>query len=271
LSESSKRGWGFSTHFVVFLFYPTIQQDPQQRQVLLDLFEATNGKQWSRSDNWTSEYPYCLWYGVSCDGINITYLELQINEMSGEIPSSLGRLTQLIYLDLSGNQLVGTIPASLGQLDMLLYLDLQFNLLSGTIPTSLGQLNQLQFLDLGHNLLSGTIPTYLGQLNLLYGLKLDSNGLIGPIPSSLGNLKSLQDLELSYNHLNGTIPFGELANIYYLMVEYNQLQYIPLSLKQPPYLSECELSHNPFSCPLPDWVLTMCSATCRQVEMGSIS
>ena len=63
-------------------------------------------------------------------------LSLYDNELSGEIPSELGRLTNLRALRLDGNELSGEIPPELGSLTNLeeLYLG---NELRGCIPAGL--------------------------------------------------------------------------------------------------------------------------------------
>ena len=47
---------------------------------------------------------------------NLTVLQLSENQLSGEIPASLGNLASLVLLYLHENQLTGEIPASLGNL-----------------------------------------------------------------------------------------------------------------------------------------------------------
>jgi len=69
---------------------------------------------------------------------------------------------------------------------------------------------------------------------------------------------------LDSNQLNGEVPsLGELNRLQSLQLQNNQLQYISPSMKQPPMISECDLSHNPFSCPLPNWVLVKCAGSCN--------
>ena len=51
----------------------------------------------------------------------------------GEIPASLGNLTQITHLTLSGNHFIGSIPPSLGNLTKLIYLDLSYNNFNGEI------------------------------------------------------------------------------------------------------------------------------------------
>ena len=42
---------------------------------------------------------------------NLQQLRLDGNQLTGEIPSELGRLMNLVVLHLSGNQLTGCVPA----------------------------------------------------------------------------------------------------------------------------------------------------------------
>ncbi|KAJ6973979.1 hypothetical protein NC653_030126 [Populus alba x Populus x berolinensis] len=53
---------------------------------------------------------------------NLTSLKLSNNNITGEIPSELGKATGLQVIDLSSNLLKGTIPKELGQLKAFLLL-----------------------------------------------------------------------------------------------------------------------------------------------------
>ena len=85
-------------------------------------------------------------------------------------------------LDLSSNQLSGEIPASLGSLKALKLLNVSFNRLYGRIPKSLGDLKNLESLDLSHNNLSGLISQSLAKLQQLTMLDVNNNNLIEKIP-----------------------------------------------------------------------------------------
>ena len=100
-----------------------------------------------------------------------------MNELSGEIPSKLGNLTNLTALDLDGNQLSGEIPSEFGNLTNLTALDLSSNQLSGEVPPELNTLTSLTVLDLRGNLLclpegavlsgpNGVAAAHLQSLNL---------------------------------------------------------------------------------------------------------
>ena len=183
------------------------------RAALEALYDATNGANWSRNDNWKTDEPLGLWYGVetNSDG-RVTRLKLNENQLSGTIPGEIGNLTSLIDLWLHENQLSGTIPGEIGNLTSLTRLFLDKNQLSGTIPGEIGNLTSLTGLGLSGNQLSGTIPGEIGNLTSLEVLWLHENQLSGTIPGEIGNLTSLEVLWLHENQLSGTIP-GEIGNL----------------------------------------------------------
>jgi len=158
---------------------------------------------------------------------NLTYLDLSCNysSLTGPIPPELGQLTNLTELWLNDNQLTGPIPPELGQLTNLTHLDLGRNQLTGTIPAELGQLTNLTHLGLYWNQLTGAIPPELSQLTNLTDLWLYWNQLTGAIPPELSQLTNLTDLRLEGNQLTGPIPpeLGQLTNLTELRLEGNQL------------------------------------------------
>ena len=121
------------------------------REALVALYNATNGENWNKSDNWLSDAPLGEWAGVTLvddDGRVILWLDLSGNGLSGEIPAELGSLPNLTRLTLSGQALSGEIPAWLGSLSSLKRLNLSYNSLSGEIPAELGSLSNLRDLYL---------------------------------------------------------------------------------------------------------------------------
>tara|TARA_Y100000996_G_C22482691_1_gene626884 strand:- start:51 stop:839 length:789 start_codon:yes stop_codon:yes gene_type:complete len=140
-----------------------------------------------------------------------TLLSLQGNQLTGEIPSSIGNLINLVILDLSRNQLTGDIPSSIGNLTNLESLILQSNQLTGEILTEIVNLTNLTNLWIHNNNFTGEIPPEIGNLINLWGLSLSNNELIGEIPSSIGNLTNLYYLSLESNQLTGEIP-SEICN-----------------------------------------------------------
>ncbi|GFQ01922.1 probable LRR receptor-like serine/threonine-protein kinase at3g47570 [Phtheirospermum japonicum] len=70
--------------------------------------------------------------------LNVSYLNLRNNHMSGPIPSSIGELVNLRELNLEANRFTNNIPTSIGRLTLLNHLYLGSNNLSGVLPNSLG-------------------------------------------------------------------------------------------------------------------------------------
>ena len=100
---------------------PMAQTPPEtDREALVALYNATGGPYWDRNDDWLSDVPISEWYGVTTDdNDSVTSLDLNRNQLSGEIPPELGNLAYLTWLYLDGNQLSGCVPSSLsGRLDM---------------------------------------------------------------------------------------------------------------------------------------------------------
>ena len=220
-----------------------------QRAALVALYNATDGPNWTRSDNWLSAKPLGEWYGVATDAVGrVTELKLPDTGLSGPIPI-LSALSNLTELDLSNNQLRGSIP-DLSALTNLEWLSLSGNQLSGSIP-DLSALSNLTFLFLRDNQLNGRIPDLSALTNMTY-LELSTNQLNGPIPD-LSALTSLTNLELSTNQLDGPIPdLSALTNLTDLNLSNNQLSGPLPDLSTLSNLRYLDLGFNQMNGPLPD-------------------
>ena len=225
------------------------------RDVLVALYNATGGANWTNNYNWLTNAPLGQWRGVITDASGrVTDLYLARNGLSGEIPDELGNLISLRYLYLGSNRLSGEIPDELGNLISLRYLYLGSNRLSGEIPAELGSLTNLESLDLGSNKLSGEIPAELGDLDNLVVLELSSNQLTGTIAPQLASLTNLQQLSLSNNQLSGPVPtwLGSLTKLERLYLPQNQLTgTIPPQLASLTNLQQLSLSNNQLTGTIP--------------------
>ncbi|CAK9326255.1 unnamed protein product [Citrullus colocynthis] len=96
------------------------------------------------------------------------------NYIHGTIPTEIGNLVGLTSLGLESNQLTGFIPSSLGKLRKL-----------GTIPHSFGNLSALGSCNRRLNNLTGPIPSSLAEIQNLLMLALSQNHLTGTIPKEL--------------------------------------------------------------------------------------
>ena len=121
---------------------PTLAPVERDREVLESLYRATGGDRWKYKAYWMSGRPLDEWSGVSTDASGqVIRLRLENNNLTGEIPSELGNLTNLESLNLENNNLRGEIPSELGNLTNLKSLYLEKNSLRGEIPSELGNLS----------------------------------------------------------------------------------------------------------------------------------
>ena len=232
-----------------------------QRAALVALYDATDGANWTRSLNWSTDVPVADWAGVVVDDSgSVTGLSLRGAGLSGSIPAEVGSLTDLGALDLSFNALSGPLPAEVGNLTSLVTLDLAYTRLSGSIPAEVGNLVGLEFLDLAYSGLSGPLPAEVGNLASLEFLSLVGNKLSGPLPAEVGNLVSLEYLYGAGNALSGPIPaeIGGLARLRVLELGSDVLGVgnnlsgpIPAEVGNLMSLEDLDLSHNRLSGPIP--------------------
>ncbi|XP_028075638.1 probable leucine-rich repeat receptor-like protein kinase At5g49770 isoform X1 [Camellia sinensis] len=158
------------------------------------------------------------------------------NNLSGEIPPKLfSSNMSLIHLLLDSNQLSGNIPSTLGSMQNLEALRLDRNLLNGSVPPNLNNLVNVRELFLSNNQLSGSLPNLTGMATLNYmsisnnsfngsdftawfstiqslttltTLMMENVGLQGKIPTALFGLPQLQTVVLRNNKLNDTLDVG---------------------------------------------------------------
>ncbi|QKZ14738.1 putative Ig domain-containing protein [Spirosoma sp. KUDC1026] len=257
----------------------TITSSPDY-QPLVDLYNATNGANWTRKSGWLNGCDPCTgnggepWQGVSCTNGRVSQLDLYGNNLIGSLPASLSALTQLTFVQIDANQLNGNVPSGLGNLTQLTHLGLSYNQLSGTIPSSLANLTQLTYLDLTANQLSSNIPTSLSALTQLTSLSFYGNQLNGPIPSGLGNLTNLTNLILGNNQLSGPIPdsFGGLTKLVNLDLGGNSLNgSIPASLSALSQLTTLNLGVNPLSGSIPSSLSALSQLTSLYLDDSQLS
>ncbi|XP_076953058.1 receptor-like protein EIX1 [Bidens hawaiensis] len=201
-------------------------------------------------------------------------LYLDYNLLTGHIPEDIGNLTSLTELVLTGNQLTGVIPMSLGNLVLLRRLDLSENLLNGTIPFSIGRLINLEMLYLSWNSLS-SIPFSIGNMSQLRFLDLSSNLLHGSVPDSIGQLSKLRFLDISNNSLSGLVTeahFANTSNLIHLAAISNHLLSFKISPDwNPPFqLRNVILTSCKIESAFPPWIQTQKHLTILMLSNTSI-
>ncbi|KAI7749285.1 hypothetical protein M8C21_023620 [Ambrosia artemisiifolia] len=113
---------------------------------------------------------------------NLEAIQLSDNQLSGVLPHSLGDFSsKLSYLLLEANYLTGELPSGLSSCVSLQTLNLFGNFFYGSMPESFSSLKGLEYVNLSRNNFSGNIPTYLQQIPLKH-LDLSYNNFEGEVP-----------------------------------------------------------------------------------------
>ena len=219
------------------LHYCGSKSNPDDRAVLVMLYNATDGDNCRNSDNWLSDRPIGAWKGVETDAQGkVTRLDLRLNNLNGKIPIQMAELTELRILDLSINNISGPIPQGIGHLTNLEKLDLAGNKLSGTVPAELANLANLVDLTLASNELTGEFPMWTGGLRRLENLNLSDNQLTGDFTTYADDLELLKDLSamsIAGNSFAGCLP-ATLRDIEQTDFLFSELNYCDDPPKQPP-------------------------------------
>ncbi|KAF8028014.1 hypothetical protein BT93_E0813 [Corymbia citriodora subsp. variegata] len=188
---------------------------------------------------------------------HLTDLELDRNNLQGQIPVSFANLTQLSVLWLSNNNLSGDTLEWVVNFTKLTDLHISGNRLSGGFPSSFENLKQLRRMGLSLNDWYGNIPSTLWNLKDLEYLYLDSLNLNGTIVASdLFKLKSLEELYMFDSHISFTKTFinatsPKLAHLYLASCNLTEFpQFIGYLSK----LVQLELQHNKIRGTIPRWM-----------------
>ncbi|GKC41662.1 receptor-like protein EIX2 [Tanacetum coccineum] len=163
--------------------------------------------------NISSSMPESFWRSFP----NLEYMDISKNYMQGTLtmsgmPTTLLAVDEIIvcrvsFLNMENNNLFGEIPRTLGHVRLIRSLNMHGNKLVGMLPASLMNLTFLKILELSGNELDGSIPLWVGTgMSFLSLLNLRSNNIVGDIPQELCYIAKIQILDISDNKLNGVIP-----------------------------------------------------------------
>ena len=100
---------------------PVDQVEITQRYTLNTIYYSGSGVDWTSQDGWTSATDICdrqgleNWFGITCDNLQVTGIELQENKFAGTIPSEIRGLSSLQTYDLNRNAVFGVIPTTIGE------------------------------------------------------------------------------------------------------------------------------------------------------------
>ncbi|KAG7354035.1 RHS repeat-associated core domain containing protein [Nitzschia inconspicua] len=235
-----------------------------QRFSLATLYFSTDGDNWRRNDRWLSMENECLWYSAGSslpcdDNLIYTALNLDLNGLSGTIPSELALLSNsLTRINFSSRRsdtasLSGTIPNELGFLSLLEDVDFSGNELQGSIPVGLGKWSVIRSINLSDNLLGGSLPFSITHWTSLTFLDIGNNSLESSVPSSIGLLTNLRQLNLSGNSFTGAVPshVGRLNLLQVLYLQENQFTELPTEIGRLVLLQQFFANGNTIAGPIP--------------------
>lgn len=222
----------------------------------------------------------------------LTNLEdLEIDHAQGTIPTSvITGWKNISHLSVTNGELNGPIPPEIfcnSTLPKLRYLSFAINSLDGQLISDInqaccgGMADDMDTVDLSSNYLKGNIPACLvtGYVKEVY---LHNNYFVGSFPYSAdtSRMKNLRVLQVCDNTLSGYVPSyfanADTSELRLLGLCYNQFSTINSDLKDffermKRYMTGCLLDHNPFNCPVPDFVPEYCNAVCSACNTGDSS
>ena len=270
----------------------------QERKVLLDIYESTNGQKWFDRRGWTSlanEKSHCSWYGITCHG-NTSYVKtivLAYNNLDGSLPSTIwkirnlfslcvvgnpnlhgrlddflfGNMTNLLSVGLTASSVGGYIPedfTKLRKLQNFMACPMNGNGISGRLPQDIGNMRELRLLGLGGNNISGEIPRSISRLNKLWYLDLRNNpGTMFGRLSDLLSLSSLRQLFVSGIHLTGRMPRVLPQGFWYLVLPGNNISgTLPKTFKNNTNLRVLNVANNRLTGDIPGDLLPCHSYIC---------
>ena len=164
------------------------------------IYDATNGDNWFDNSNWHNGQDPCTtnleWAGIICNSLaesdhhEVIGLALTNNNLSGELPTEIGILDDLITIEVDNNPNLG-----------------------GSLPSEIGMLSNLKLFMSNGASFSGEFPSTLGMLTEMWMISVEGNQVEGSLPDSIVNLVNLAWLTIGGTDITGTIPCDHFESI----------------------------------------------------------
>jgi Leucine-rich repeat (LRR) protein len=81
-----------------------------ERQALIDFYNATDGPNWAINTNWNTTAPVSQWAGVTVEDGHVVAMGLGNVGVTGQLPSAILNLPFLRSFNFSNNELTGVVP-----------------------------------------------------------------------------------------------------------------------------------------------------------------
>lgn len=175
--------------FVAFIFTFTASMagvSSQEKQALVDVYHATNGDHWTES--WDLTTPVENWKGVTVINDKVVALQLTHNNLTGELPASIGDLRNLKVLNLHNNTLKGNLPVSVGNLSKLKILNISLNTFQGNVPEEISKIQSLEHLYIFANDFTGTLPTTISELPTIKSIQMYATDIQTDVTNTLASI-----------------------------------------------------------------------------------
>ncbi len=220
-SEDGKLSVNYTIEQAVGLDY----QLALEREALIAIYNALDGDNWTRNENWCSDKPVGEWYGVNTNdnGFVVDLLLGYIN-LKGDLPADIGRLTMLKNLVLCGNKIT-TISPEIKECKKLEKLDVYINDIT-TLPEEIGSLSNLKTLSFGDMHLP-EMPFSLLNFPFLEELVMEAV-IFDVFPAEIYNIETLKKLQIFFQPISPLL--GNLKNLETLRVGWATETTIPSEL-----------------------------------------
>ena len=203
------------------------QMEGSLKRGLIAFYNSLNGAAWNHNENWCSDKQMFEWYGITAsmtasrslfgeEGFvyfgtdDKWYLDLEANNMRGEIPSEFWQACSCFEcITIAGEYLPTSTLSDLVWHEGLTNLNLAMTFMKAPLTPAIANAKKLETLNLQCCNIPGALPEEITELTHLRELNLRECGLTGTLPESLGNLQEMEILLLDHNmELGGMLPNG---------------------------------------------------------------
>ena len=137
--------------------------------------------------------------------INLVSLQLYKNNLTGQVPTELGKFKKLVNLSLYENQLTGPLPQKIGSWAKFNSIYVSDNFLTGPIPSDMCKQGTMKKLLVLNNKFIGKILANYATCTTLICFRVPNNLLSGTVPGGIWGLPNANIIDITSNNIQGPI------------------------------------------------------------------